>query len=261
MESFPEFTRPKEPSFDRVLRDYSQPQSLVNLVSPEIGSLIMKLPSDWVDVSEESLEKSLPNPDASTWQIRQLFWREYDRAFDHRTKMDMARTYVGVMSRNAFYKHVADPMKLAWIINPPTDYIASIEELHSLVMKQIRQIIMLPSVNSMGYVDVKLAEIKLKAMLALDMRLKGGYVQRSMQINQNINQNETRITHTSEKEAGKDLDSRIKDLELEIAAQEKKALEQRPLPQEKNILLTKQEHRVEPIEAEYKEVISGEQSG
>jgi len=100
-----------------------------------------------------------------------------------------------------------------------------IEEMLTFAMKQVREILAMPVVNSVGFVDTKLAELKLKAAMMLDMRAKGGYIQRSMQIVQstNINENKNTTISVSSHEGVEDqssIDDRIKLLEQEIAERE-----------------------------------------
>lgn len=258
MSDFPSLPRPKQPTFERVLKDYENPQSLVNLVPPEFANKVASLPQSLVDIDEETLYKRTHEPSATTLMLRNMFWREYDRAVECRTLMDLARAYTGVLSRGGFYEHIKNEKHLAWIVCPPKEYIAQVEEMHIYALKQLRDILALPIKNSMGFVDAKLADSKVKIAMMLDMRLKGGYIQRSMQINQNINQNETRISYSenSTPEQQLDIDQRLRQLEEEIRANEKKLLEEREPPKVESVLLSKQDNRVEekPIEAEYKEV-------
>lgn len=264
--SFPaDFPRPKMPTLDRVLRDYEDPRSVVNLVTPDLEAKITALPSNYVDRTEEDLLTLLDEPDATTSQLRQMFWLEYDRAASNGTLMSLTQVYTGVCSRKTFAEVCNTPKKLAWILNPPKDYLAEIDELHYSSLKQMREILKLKNINREGYVDNKLIETKVKIFLALDMRKKGGYIQRSMQLNQNINKNETTLTIESNGGGGStpvealNLDERIKQLEQEIKNHEQKELS---APEPSTHLSDLQKKTVEPLvlSATYKEVNDDEKN-
>lgn len=246
------FPRPKGMTFDRVLKDASNPDSVITRCSPEIAKAICDLPEELLDVSEEDLHEKCPDPSATTMQLRRMFWLEYDRAIETRMLMDMSRVYIGVCSRQGFYKIIQNHAQLAWIVNPPKEYTLETEELLALGLRQVREILKLPLKNSLGFVDTKLAEVKLKAVMMLDMRLKGAYVQRSLQVSHNINENTTtNIEATMDGDKALHIDEKIKQLELEIANAESRKLSQVvsvPTPTQKNVV------EREVIDVEFKEV-------
>lgn len=249
--------RPKEPTFDRVLRDASELFSVVNLVSPEIGKKISALPDHMVDLSEEEIYKKFPDTTPTVHQLRRMFWLEYDRAVANRTLMDMSRVYVGVCSRAGFYKITDSPENMAVILCPPKNYMIETEDLLALGLRRAREILNLPLVTPYG-VDAKLADVQLKIIMMLDMRLKGAYIQKSVQISHNVNTNQNINTEVpaSDPSSMKSLDDRLKELEAEIA---QKAQGNLPVPdptQTMNELQTKKVERVrlDTIDAEFTEV-------
>lgn len=224
---------------------------MCNLVSPEIAKAILAIPEKYIDLTEEECEKKFPDPPATTNMIRRMFWLEYDRAVETRMKMDMTRVYTGVCSRQAFYKNLQSIDFIAWMVCPPQEYLVQTEELLAIGLKQIRQILMLPVVGQFG-VDTKLAEVKLKAVMMLDMRLKGAYVQRSMQYNHNVNENHNTNTNVSvdgNTDANLSIDEKIKQLEIEIEKTQSRVATN-PTPSAS--ILTQQSQRVEKtiLEAE-----------
>ena len=258
--NFPELKRPKQLTFDRILKDYDNPMSVINLVPNDVAKCILAIPEDLLDKDEETLETLIPEERRTQTvnMLRTLFWHEFDRANEFRMRMDMSRVYVGACSRAGFYKICHEPDKLAWIVTPPKEYVGIIDELLTVSMKQVRAILKLPLINSMGYVDTKLADVQLKAFMMLDMRQKGGYVHRSMQLNQNINTNETRLTIANDSvESSADVDERIRMLEQEILKQEMKMVENTTVL---DLPTLEQKNRIEPvsIDATYTEVSSEE---
>lgn len=248
MDEFPVVHRRNNAHSDTILRDLAEPFSVVNLVPQQISELILALPEALVDVTETQLEKLIPNPLPSTNQLRRLFWIEYDRAVDNRQKMDMSRVYTGVMTRNAFIKALHSQEVLAWVLNPPVEYTTNVEELLTLGLKQIREILNLPLVNpANGFVDSKLADTKLRTVMMLDMRLKGGFVHRSMQITHNLNQNENKTTIQVDSTGNMDLNEKIKYIEEEIKRHEAivQAAKNPSLPKPEDIIELKTKKVVE----------------
>lgn len=234
MSSLPEFQTPRPISTDRAIADLENPQSLIYLVPPDIAKEITLLDQKLLEMSEEELDERFPDPTASVMQVRRLFWLEFDRAIDNRQKMDMSRCYSGVVSRPGFMRMMTTSRQLAWIINPPKEYLNEIEDLHYVGLRQIREILKAPVKLPNGMLDPKIADVKLKAWAMLDLRLKGGYISRSLQINHNTNTNNTTITKIESGPInGEDpaalLDRQILEIENKIkATQASKVIELNP---------------------------------
>ena len=214
--SFPELPKARTPSIERVLKDYENPFSLVNIVPTEFRRVIENLPDDFINLTEEELENKFPNPQATILQLRKMFWLEYDRAVECRTKMDFSRIYLGVCTKEIFLKILRTPSNLAWLLCPPVDYTNQVEELLTFSLKQVREILAMPLKNNLGFVDSKLADTKLRAAMMLDLRLKGGYVQRSVQLTHNVNETTTKHISNTVVSGELPIDDRIKQLEQEL---------------------------------------------
>ena len=228
--SFPELPRPKGTHLERVIADLENPRSLINIVPPEVKSCILALPEAYFDFTEEDLEKTFPNPTPVTQMLRRMFWIEYDRAIETRTMMNMSNIYPGVCSREGFYKCIKNKAQLLWIINPPTEYMASTEALLTQGLKRINEMLHFPLKTKEGNFDHKLGELILKATLALDMRVKGGYLQRSIQMTKlestNTNTNNNNLSITVDKgevtpEGIAAIDEQLKLIEEEIVTKTK----------------------------------------
>lgn len=253
MSDFPMLPQSRSPTVERILKDYSNPYSLINLVPPDFKKVIEALPDEYLNMPEDEVEKLFPDPSPTVSQIRTLFWLEYDRAVECRVKMDLPRVHLGCCTRETFLKLLRTPSALIWILTPPPEYMAQVGELLTYALKQVREILAMPLKNSMGFVDSKMADTKLRAAMMLDMRLKGGYVQRSMQITQNINEN--RYTKVSTEEVT-NLDDEIKRLEAELAQQHGHTALPNIVPQQLQRQAVKS-HPPEAIEADFVEVDEG----
>jgi hypothetical protein len=196
--NFPSLKKPVNPSIDRVLKDYANPKSVVNLVTPEVREQIMGLPDKHLDQSEEELEKMIGAPSESVQMLRIMFWNEYDRAMDMNTSMDMTRVYTGVMTRQGFYHNIKDQSCMAWIITPPKEYDAQLDALIYKGLKRCNDVFELPLVTAGGYVDPKVGDLIVKTLMFLDMRKKGGFIHRSMQLTHNVNESLDRAKSLNE---------------------------------------------------------------
>lgn len=223
--SFPELPSSKGTHLDRVIADLENPRSLINIVPQDVKNHILALPEAYFDFTEEDLDKAFPNPTPVTQQLRRMFWIEYDRAVEQRTMMNMSNIYPGVCSREGFNKCIKNKAQLLWIINPPTEYMASTEALLTQGLKRINEMLHFPLKTREGNFDHKLGELILKATLALDMRVKGGYLQRSMQMtkiestNTNNNNNNLAVTVSTDNitpEGIAAIDEQLKLIEEEI---------------------------------------------
>lgn len=228
--SFPELPRPKAPHLDRVIKDLENPRSLINIVSPDLRDKILALPDALIDLTEEEMERILPNPSTTVQQLRRMFWIEFDRAIEQRTMMNNSNIYPGICTREGFLKLTDRKECLAWLLVPPTDYMANTEALLTQGLKRINEMLHFPLKTKEGNFDHKLGELILKATLALDMRVKGGYLQRSMQMtkiestNTNTNNNNVAVTVSTENvtpEGIAAIDEQLKLIEEEIVGKTK----------------------------------------
>lgn len=202
--------------------DYENPLALVNLVPKEVREAIEKVPMEWVKMDEDEFEAAHGEMRTTVCQLRYHFWNEFDRAIDQRTLMSMANVYTACCSRVYWHKILEEPKSLAYILIPPASYLATTEELSARGLKRIRDILSLPIKRPNGEVDTRAAEVILKAVMFLDMRLKGGFTHRSEQISLNVNQNTHQITHNQgtpdpTKNPIQNLDAEIAELQAQIA--------------------------------------------
>jgi hypothetical protein len=184
---------------------------------------MLSLPTSYLEFTEEDLEKMFPTPSPIVEKLRRMFWIEFDRAVEQRTMMNMSNVYPGVCTREGFNKLIKKKENLLWLISPPEDYSASVEHLLTTGLKRINEMFTFPLKTKEGNFDAKLGELILKATLALDMRVKGGYLQRSVQLskiestNTNTNNISVMVGTDSPTKEGLDLiDEELKKIEESI---------------------------------------------
>jgi hypothetical protein len=142
--------------------------------------------------------------------------------------INLQNIYLGICTKSYF--HQLTDHHLAFILTRTADYQAVIGGMQSLALRRIRDVLSIPLQKMDGsYQDPKLIELVLKASAMVDMRNKGGYLQRSETKNLTLMEqrikSENSYTHvftaaSSDKSADfalKDIDEKIKILEKEAA--------------------------------------------
>ena len=158
--------------------EYGNPRSVFNIVSTSLQDAMRLIPSNYFEHDEGYLRKLL-KPNETVCRIRLNFWHEYQRAQENFGKMFNTNIARGVCSKEYLERYVfKDPKALAWILCPPTSYVASMQESLNIGLRKIRQILNLKIKDKSGKVDHKSAELVLKAFALVDLRMKGSIIQR-----------------------------------------------------------------------------------
>lgn len=206
-----------QPKNEMIILDPNHPRSIINLVPVAVANAIQRLPTEWVECSEEELkalfQERKVKMTALEDRIRFMFWKEYDNAQSNMRQMIMTHVYSGVCSRDYFYAMLQHKEKVAWLLCPPVDYMIGAEEALTFGLEQLRDILARPHVGIMGVVDAKAAAIKLEIVKMLDLRVKGAIVQTTRNLNVNMNANKPVVAVAPKIE---DVDNRIKELEKQL---------------------------------------------
>jgi len=130
--------------------DQSKPYSLVNLVSDEFRAHMAKIPLDLFAITEAKFIAQHA-PDETDYRLRLKFWDEWQLSLltpGRPAPIRVPAVYYGVCTREFFYQKILkDPVKLAWMITPPTDYDTTLKELLYRGLGRLREIIALPFVQ------------------------------------------------------------------------------------------------------------------
>lgn len=177
--------------------DNSNPRSLINLLPKFIAEYAVLVPSKYFEMREEELapvcfESGQPFDEAR--KLRISFWDEYDRCqrYDEK-KMLVTRITDGICAEPYFIrKFITKQKHLAWILRPPTGYIAALQDIHDLSLRQMLAIVQLPlQKDDRGNWDTKLMNLQKAIYERTDARLKGAIAevhqidQRNLQVNVN----------------------------------------------------------------------------
>lgn len=172
-----------------ILERMEEGPTLKDLVPPTLKRCIDWIPDDLVNVSEEVLLKELKQrydwePYNTIEVLRNNFWVEYERIQVTKEKqMVLNHVFQGVCTIDSFYNYVSNKKfmpEMAYIFTKPISYEASMAGLLSLANRRIRDILTIPLKKEDGTMqDPKLLDLVLKASAMVDLRAKGGYIQRS----------------------------------------------------------------------------------
>lgn len=225
---------PKSVTFNSLLADLENPRSLLSLLPEDFRLRVLQIPDNLLNRSEEEIIEvlRLANIEVSNTleALRNNFWIEHDRimALGKNTMMTLANIYQGVCSRTYFHK--LNDHHLAYLLTRTADYEAVMGGLQSLALRRIRDVLSIPLQKLDGsFQDPKLIELVLKASAMVDMRTRGGYLQRSETKNLTLMEqrikSENSYTHvftaaSSDKTADfalMSIDEKIKQLEQEAA--------------------------------------------
>lgn len=163
------------------LFDRDDPRSVYNLLPEAVLRRVTEVPTELFTKTAEELADLMPNRRFSVldYRVRQTFWREYERASQLMVPMNMQNVISGVCNRSHFMGRVlTDPVRVAFMLLPPTDYKVALEETLGTLVEKLRQVADLPVHDEDGKPNYKNIDIILKAFPHVDNRVKGGVTQR-----------------------------------------------------------------------------------
>lgn len=175
--------------------DRSNPRSVLSLAPDALGDAIEVLAHEHpelLNVDEDELleriksaseagrlRKSNTRIGKTENRIRVAFWNEYNRAQESNRKIYSVNITVGICNRKYFENEILpNAAKLAWMLTPPTSYTNAMEEALVLGVERMREILNMKLTTVKGEQDYRAAELILKTVQYLDMRVKGATIQR-----------------------------------------------------------------------------------
>lgn len=165
------------------------PRSLINILPKRISEAVEKLPEALLLEDLGSLRRKV-RPDSMLNMLRYSFWREYDFAQDNLLDMDISRVTAGICDASLFYHRVVkSELILAWVMHPPSEYMLMMEESLMVGVERLREILDAPVLDENSRLNAKNAELILKTVMFLDMRVNGAIVQKHEIQQKNLNLN------------------------------------------------------------------------
>jgi hypothetical protein len=216
-------------------------RSLINLLPPEMQQLVWKAAKDREDLFklDERELKKIARPTPTDNRLRLAFWTEYNRVQEQGEKrMFMVNVYAGICTHQNFYgRYLAYEHNVAWLLTPPSNYVAALNEMLVVGQDNLRQVLEVSPVDAQGEVNLKLAELQLKIYLAVELRTKGAVAQRidtrteskNFNVNVNADQHDPKIAQAvkevSKAESLDDINRKIALLEEKERAALRKQLQ------------------------------------
>lgn len=188
--------------------DETNPRSMVSLSPKGFAEVIKSVPKELFGWSEEQLRQA-GNIRVREKRIRLSLWTEYNRASYTGDKMVMQRVCGTPEDHNYFYQVITkDPHKMAFMLTMPADYNEQVSGGLSHGLERCMEILALPVVDRAGTVDKSVMNAIIKITMWLDARKNGGIVQKTFNVNKNIDEKEK-----PKSESVVDIDARLKELE------------------------------------------------
>lgn len=234
------------------ITDLNNPHAVINLVDkiPTIFDAILRLLAEDPDLlsMDEGTIKNKTCPSVTLMRIRMSFWSEYELAVSRGRRMKLSQIIGGICTELFFKKKILDDnMKVAFMLTPPSDYVVQVKESLQAGMETLRQIVSAKIVDDDGYLIPRAAEIVLKTVALLDMRVKGAIVQRVDQRTINYNKNEEVKTESTTFVLPRNLD----ELERELNDVRDRLALASPRPHQKDLTINMSEAREEvPVNIE-----------
>jgi hypothetical protein len=169
-----------------------QESSLLNVAPLKVVPLIMRVRESLPELavaSEDWLRKYL-KPDERDERLRLSFWDEYNivTAGTYKRRMRLESILSGICNNNTWEKvYACNDKKLLWVLTPPKSYVQSMNYILHLGTERLSEIMSLPIKDEDGNVDHKAASLILKAFEMVDMRVKGGIIQKMQVEQKNLN--------------------------------------------------------------------------
>lgn len=193
------------------LYDTDNPDALINRLPDRLVPIFHrvknKLPRTLL--SDEKAVRRYVNPDDRDDRVRLAFWDEYNASTAGNKKMSLQCILSGTTAWDTWITaYEPNDKRMCWIFTPPTSYVAQMRHILHRGTERLLEIINLPMVNDEGKVDIKIANLVLRAWQLADMRVKGGVMQK-VQIEQksmNLNLNaESTVDNLRAQVSGMDL--------------------------------------------------------
>lgn len=218
----------------------ADPGALINLVPPYVQKSMLETQSrepSLFGMDERALFKTLrasnrlPSPTDN--RLRLGFWMEFDRSRAEGREMAMSHVYGGICSQTFFAeKYLKDPSRVAWLLCIPAHYDLMMEEGVSFGIELLRSYLEIDANPPGKPPNIKLMELQAKIVAMLDMRLKGGHIQRTemKSVSLHMNAQDHRIAQVTQEMSMDELEKRIKELDrrerkLNSMGREEKAIE------------------------------------
>jgi hypothetical protein len=205
------------------IKDKNNPNSAINIAPQSVSRAIGMIPDEFFELTPHELQEKFRKERQGRYtkdteieeKLRIAFWREYDRASDYGSMMQIERICSGICHISVFNKAMTNSYRAAYICSPPEDYITTVQELLKIGLDQIRDILLQPHVDEQGRPQPRMADVKMKIVESLTNRVKGMVAHRVETKNLNVNMDadnarpKTEVSHLTDPD---EIDRRLQEL-------------------------------------------------
>lgn len=163
---------------------YRDPWRHSRMLPSYVQNTAEKIDPKYMEMTETELEP-IVNPDPVTNRIRMAFWNAYEYAeANYEDKVNLAQIAARVgIPMAVVQSHMKNEHKLVWILCPPSSYDSFLDEALDYGLRRLRNDILTMDIyDPSGSVDIKKADLLLKAIAFVDLRKHGGTVDRKLHI-------------------------------------------------------------------------------
>lgn len=170
----------------------NQYENLLELLPRVVAETVAAIPEEYFELQPHELKARIEAEGhqltTMDQRLRLSFWNEYHTAMGEGRTMTMNNVYAGSCTKQYFYKKIlTDAAKLAFVCQPPQDYMKAMEECLMFGIDRIRELLSLPFYDKGGRLDSRFAAVLVKAVQLLDLRVKGAVVQKIESRTLNVN--------------------------------------------------------------------------
>lgn len=189
------------PEAIEALYSEDNPDALINVLPmrlvPVLKRVREKIPR--ILLADERDIRRYVEPTERCDRLRLSFWDEYNASTACSKRMSLQSILSGICAWESWITvYEPNDKRMVWLFTPPTNYVAMMRQILHRGTERLLEIMNLPMFNDDGKVDVRTAQLVLRAWQLADMRVKGGVTQRvqieqkSMNVNVDTDINQMR---------------------------------------------------------------------
>ena len=129
-----------------------------------------KIPDSIIKLNSEELQTKF-RPTKVDYALRSAFWNEFRLSTLNLEKIVLNRVYSGICTYQHFYHNILNnPLKLAWLIQPYSDYQKELEPLIMKSVERLNDLLNIPIIDSKNEVDARAAKVLLEVIKLIDSK-------------------------------------------------------------------------------------------
>jgi hypothetical protein len=163
-------------------------EEVLSLVPEALADSYRTLPRKAFEQDERTL-RTILNPSEQQQMLRTKLWQILNErlGISGAPRISISEICRGVSNTDYLERICTLPYVVAWLLCPTLNYETRVEALVEKSYDRMSEILDLPIKDNTGAVDMKVANLVLQVAKMIDMRSRGGYVERIEQKTLNVN--------------------------------------------------------------------------